>query len=67
MKVYCLGDCSVIYFIGSTPLKICHYKREKQYLVFKYITKKSYGTMGWYFGLKLHLVCYEKEDFLTLC
>ncbi len=34
MKMYCLGDCTGISFIDSTPLKVCHYKREKQHQVF---------------------------------
>ena len=45
-----------IYFIDSTPLKVCHIKREKQNKVFKGIAKKSKSTMGWFFGFKLHLV-----------
>ena len=38
-----------IYFIDSTPLKICHIKREKQNKVFKNIAKKSKSTMGCFF------------------
>ena len=62
MKMRCLGDCTGISFIDSTPLKVCHYKREKQHQVFKGIAKKSYGTMGWYYGFKLHLVCNDKGE-----
>ncbi|WP_158837965.1 IS982 family transposase [Polaribacter sp. L3A8] len=64
MKMYCLGDCTGISFIDSTPLKVCHYKREKQHQVFKDIAKKSYGTMGWYFGFKLHIVCNDKGEII---
>ncbi len=67
MKMYCLGDCTGISFIDSTPLKVCHYKREKQHKVFKDIAKKSYGTMGWYFGLNYILSAMTKEKLLILC
>ncbi len=34
IKMFCLGDCTGISFIDFTPLKVCHYKREKQHQVF---------------------------------
>lgn len=64
MKMYCLGQCSGISFIDSTVLKVCHYKREKQNKVFQDIAQKSRGTMGWFFGFKLHLVCNDKGEIL---
>lgn len=64
MKMHCLGECSGISFIDSTALKVCHYKREKQNKVFQDIAQKSRGTMGWFFGFKLHLVCNDKGDLL---
>jgi hypothetical protein len=45
-----------IYYADSTPLKVCHIKREKSNRVFKGRAKKSKGTMGWFFGFKLHIV-----------
>ena len=36
MKLHCSG----ISFIDSSPLKVCHYKREKQPQVFKILLKK---------------------------
>ncbi len=62
MKLHCLGDCTGISFIDSTVLKVCHYKREKQHKVFKGIAKKGAGTMGWFYGFKLHLVCNDKGE-----
>ncbi|CAA0241419.1 Transposase IS982 family [Tenacibaculum maritimum] len=60
LKLYGLGKCSGISFIDSTALKVSHYKREKQHKVFKGIAEKSYGTLGWFYGFKLHLVCNDK-------
>ena len=67
LKLYGLGKCSGISFIDSTALKVCHYKREKQNKVFQGIAEKSYGTLGWFYGFKLHLVSNDKGqivDFL---
>ena len=69
LKMFGLGKCSGISFIDSTALKVCHYKREKQHKVFKGIAEKSYGTLGWFFGFKLHLICNDKGqiiDFLII-
>ena len=63
----CLGKCSGISFLDSTVLKVCHYKREKQNKVFQGTAAKGRGTMGWFFGFKLHIIineCGEIIDFL---
>ena len=45
-----------IYFVDSTPIKVCHIKREKQHRVFAGFAAKSRSTLGWFFGFKLHIV-----------
>ena len=45
-----------IYFIDSTPLKVCHLKRAHSNKVFNGIAKKGKSSMGWFLGFKLHLV-----------
>ncbi len=64
LKMHRLGKCSGISFIDSTTLKLCHYKREKQNKVFKGIAQKSYGTQGWFYGFKLHIVCNDKDQII---
>lgn len=64
MKMCCLGDCTGIRFIDSTPLKVCHIKREKQHKVFKGMATKGQCSMGWFFGFKLHLVINDKGEVL---
>jgi hypothetical protein len=64
MKMYCLGQCTGISFIDSTTLKSCHYKREKQHKVFAGLAQKSFGTLGWFFGFKLHLVCNDRGEII---
>lgn len=64
LKLRGLGKCTGISFIDSTPLKVSHIKREKQHRVFKGIAEKSFGTMGWYYGFKLHLVANDKGQII---
>ena len=67
LKDRCLGKCTGISFVDSTPLNVCHIKREKQHKVFKDLAHKSKGTMGWYYGFKLHLIVNDKGDILNFC
>lgn len=64
LKVCCLGKCTGISFIDSTPLKVCHTKREKSHKVFKGIAVKGKCSMGWFFGFKLHLIVNDKGEIL---
>lgn len=63
----CLGKCTGISFVDSTTLPVCHIKREKQHRVFKGIATKSKSTMGWFYGLKLHLIINDKGSILNFC
>jgi len=64
LKTCCLGKCSGISFIDSSPLKACHIKREHSNKVFRGIATKGKSTLGWFFGLKLHLVINDKGEIL---
>ena len=46
--------------IDSTPIRVCHIKREKSHKVFKGMATKGKSTIGWFFGFKLHLVINDK-------
>ncbi len=59
------GEKTGIYFIDSTPIKVCHIKREKQHKVFDGLAKKSKSTTGWFFGFKLHLVINDKAEIMA--
>lgn len=61
----CLGNSRGINFIDSTAIKVCHIKREKQHKVFKGIATKAKGTMGWFYGFKLHLIINDKGELLS--
>ena len=64
LQTCCLGQCSGISFLDSTVIKACHYKREKQNRVFKDIAAKGRGTMGWFFGFKLHIIVNERGEII---
>ena len=64
-QIMCLGKCTGISFIDSTPIRVCHIKREKQNKVFKGIAAKGQSSLGWFFGLKLHIIINDKGEILT--
>jgi len=59
------GEKTGIYFIDSTPIAVCHIKREKQHHVFKGLAQKARSTIGWFFGFKLHLVINDKGELMA--
>jgi len=65
LKVCRMGKCSGISFIDSTTLKVCHIKRERQNRVFKGMATKGKGTLGWFFGFKLHLIINDKGEIIS--
>lgn len=54
-----------IYFVDSTPIKVCHVKRANQNKVFKGLAEKSKSIMGWYFGFKLHLISNDQGELMA--
>jgi Transposase DDE domain len=45
-----------IAFVDSTPLPVCKIQRSSRHKTMKDQAQFSKGTMGWYYGFKLHLV-----------
>ena len=64
LQTCCLGECTGISFIDSTPIRACHIRREKQNKVFKNIAAKGHCSMGWFYGFKLHIVINDKGEIL---
>lgn len=60
------GKSNGVAFVDSTTLKVCHVKRAKRNRVFAEIAKKSKSTMGWFYGLKLHLIVNEHGEIISL-
>lgn len=64
MKTCCLGKCTGISFVDSTPIRACKNKRIKNNKVFKGIATTGRSTMGWFYGFKLHIVVNDKGELL---
>tara|TARA_B100000508_G_scaffold69411_1_gene54195 strand:- start:512 stop:1423 length:912 start_codon:yes stop_codon:yes gene_type:complete len=65
LKHYAMGRSRGINFIDSTSIAACHIKREKQHKVLKELAAKGKGTLGWFYGFKLHLIINDKGEILS--
>ncbi len=65
LKTCCLGECTGISFVDSTPIRVCKNKRIKRNKVFKGIAQLGKSTMGFFFGFKLHLIINDKGEILN--
>jgi hypothetical protein len=66
MKMLCLAaGRNGIYFVDATKLEVCDNHRIKQHKVFQDIAKSGKTRMGWFFGLKLHLVTNELSEIVA--
>jgi len=64
LKTRCLGKCTGISFIDSTPIRACGKKRIKRNKVFHGIANIGKSTMGWFYGFKLHIMVNDKGEIL---
>ena len=60
------GSETGMYCIDSTALKVCHNKRISRHGTFEGIAKRGKTSMGWFFGLKLHLVVNHNGDVIAV-
>lgn len=59
------GSCSGISFIDSTTLEVCDPHRIHTHKVFVGIAQRGKGSMGWFYGLKVHLVINDRGELLA--
>jgi hypothetical protein len=59
------GSCSGISFIDSTTLEVCDPHRIHTHKVFAGIAQRGKGSMGWFYGLKVHLVINDRGELLA--
>lgn len=64
-KTCCLGSCTGISFVDSTPIRVCKNKRIKRNKVFKDLAKTGKSTMGWFYGFKLHIIINDMGEILS--
>ena len=65
LQMFCLGECTGISYVDSTPLRVCKNKRIHNHKVFKGLAQVGKSTMGWFYGFKLHLLLNEKGEILN--
>ena len=54
-----------INYVDSTYISVCHNKRTNKHKVFKGLAELGKSSMGWFFGLKLHLIINDKGELLS--
>ena len=60
-----LRSCSGISFIDSFSLEACHVKRSSSHKVLRGLAQKGKTSMGWFYGLKLHLVINPQGEIMA--
>lgn len=60
------GKETGIYIADPTALPVCHNKRINRNRVFKGLAARGKTTMGWFYGLKLHLVINHKGSIMAV-
>ena len=50
------GKKTGIYYIDGSCLPVCHLKRSKRNKIFREIAQYGRTSVGWFFGLEIHLV-----------
>ena len=61
------GQETGLYYVDSSPLKVCHNRRIYNHKVFKGIAERGKHSMGWFFGFKFYLVINHKGELMSFC
>lgn len=59
------GNCSGLSFVDSTAVSVCDNHRIHNNRVFEGIAERGKGSMGWFYGFKLHLVVNDRGELLA--
>ena len=54
-------------YIDSTKLAVCDNHRIHQHKVFKGLAQRGKTSMGWFYGLKLHVIINDKGALISFC
>jgi hypothetical protein len=60
------GEQTGLYFADATKLAVCHNRRIHRHKVFDGLAARGKTSMGWFFGLKLHVVINHKGQIMAL-
>ena len=61
-----IGEVSQYMFIDSTPMAVCHNRRERSHKVFKDLAAKGKTSTGFFFGFKLHMLINTQREIVRL-
>jgi transposase len=53
-------------FVDSTKLEVCKIWRAGEHKTMEKLASKSKSTTGWFYGLKLHIMCDEQGNLLAI-
>lgn len=59
------GKRTGIYYVDSSCLPVCHLKRSRRHKTFEEVAKYGKTSVGWFFGLKLHLVINDQGELVA--
>lgn len=59
------GKKTGIYYIDSTSLPVCELKRSRRHKTFESVAAYGKTSVGWFFGLKLHIVINDKGELIA--
>lgn len=60
-----MSDCSGISYIDSFKLEACHNKRASSHKTLAKIAAKGKTSVGWFYGLKVHLVINHEGEIIA--
>jgi len=60
------GEQSGVSFADSTKLAVCHNRRIDRHKVFDGLATRAKTSVGWFYGLKLHVVINHKGQIMAL-
>ena len=60
------GEETGLYFGDSSKLAVCHNRRIDRHRVFAGLAARGKTSMGWFFGLKLHVVINHKGQIMAV-
>ena len=61
----CYGQTRGMAFIDATPLPVCHNKRIARHRVLADYARRGKSSMGYFYGLKLHLLANDQRELLS--
>ena len=60
------GKQTGLYYIDSSSLPVCHLKRNYRHKTFKSMASFGKSSVGWFFGLKIHVVINHRGELMGL-